>query len=264
MRTATVTVLLAGALAQLCACDEVPTGAVTNCNVSISPSVKTDILFVIDNSDSMREEQANLQANLGSFIAALEASPVAQDFHVGITTPDVTNFGIDGAGKPFPIDAAPGVAGALIGAVLDGGSSTFASDFNAQVTAVGLGGKGWEQPFRAMQLALGSGTNPGLLRPGARLAVVFLSDEDDCSDSRVPSVINAGAPNGNLQCHNDYGDGKDYKSMIDSIAGYESFLKGPIDGEVRDLVLAAVVGVDPVAKQPTCGWDPSPANANNW
>ncbi|MGB8931977.1 MAG: hypothetical protein WCC48_12085, partial [Anaeromyxobacteraceae bacterium] len=42
------------------------------------------------------------------------------------------------------------------------------------------------------------------------------------------------------------------------------FLKGPIDGEVRDLVLAAVVGVDPVAKQPTCGWDPSPANANNW
>jgi hypothetical protein len=273
MRRAIVTALLVG---PLFACDRVPSGAVTECNVSIVPSVKTDVLFVIDNSSSMAEEQVNLQANLDAFVTALKASPVAQDFHVGVTTPDVTNFSINPAdGMPYPLTAGPGVAGALIGspAVLDGASPTFVSDFQARVDLVGLGGRGWEQPFRAMKLALsdriGDGTNAGFLRPGARLAVVFLSDEDDCSDSANPPVINAGAgataPNGNLQCHNDNGDGFDYKAKIDAVAGYESFLNGQIGGEVRDLVLAAVVGVDPVAKQPTCGWDAvTVANQNNW
>lgn len=272
MRRATVTVLTAFALAQLCACDEVPANAVTDCNVSIAPSVKTDILFVIDNSNSMAEEQANLKANLGSFVSALKASPVAQDFHVGVTTPDVTVFGWDAVGTPIQITSR--TPGALIGspAVLDGASPTFVSDFQARVDAVGLGGAGWEQPFRAMRLALTSpllgGANAGFLRPGARLAVVFLSDEDDCSDSVAPWAINGGpgkdANVGNLQCHNDNGDNVDYKAAIDGVAGYEAFLKGPIGGEVRDLVLAAVVGVDPAAKQPTCGYDSNPANANNW
>ena len=280
MRNAIVTALLIGTLG---ACDSVPSGAVTDCKVSISPSVKTDVLFVVDNSPSMAEEQANLQTNLDAFVTALKASPVAQDFHVGVTTPDVTNFSIDTAtGMPVRLTAGPGVAGALIGnvpagtpAVLDGASPTFVSDFKARVI-VGTGGTGWEQPFRAMKLALtdriADGTNAGFLRPGARLAVVFLSDEDDCSDSGpdsgMPPVINAGpgvtVPNGNLQCHNDNADGINYKARIDAIAGYQSFLAGLIGGEVRDLVLAAAVGVDPDLRKATCGWDPSPATANNW
>lgn len=267
MRSAIVTALLIGAL---CACDNAPSGAVTDCDVSISPSVKTDVLFVIDNSASMSDEQANLQANLGSFITALNASPFAQDFRVGVTTPDVTTFSINPVGgMPVPIAAGPGVAGALIGnvpagtpAVLDGASSTFESDFRARV-AVGVTGKGWEQPLRAMRLALtdriADGTNAGFLRPGARLAVVFISDEDDCSDSDVPAIT-GGPTNGNLQCHDDNGDGIDYKSRIDAIAGYESFLKGMAGG---DVVLAAVVGVDPTAKQPTCGYSTT-GETNNW
>jgi hypothetical protein len=169
----------------------------------------------------------------------------------------------------------PGVEGALIRnvptgtpAVLDGASPSFVSDFKARVI-VGDLGTGWEQPFRAMELALtdriADGKNAGFLRPGARLAVVFLSDEDDCSDSAIPAVINGGtnptAPGGNAQCHNDNNDRFNYKNLIDPVAHYESFLKGMAGG---DVVLAAVVGVDPSAKRPTCGWDPTPANANNW
>ncbi|HSM91330.1 MAG TPA: hypothetical protein VLT47_00500 [Anaeromyxobacteraceae bacterium] len=264
MRRALLTVLLVGAAASLSACDRVPAGAVTECNVSLAPTVQTDVLFVIDDSDSMGEEQANLQANLGSFVSALKSSPVAQDFHVGVTTTSVANF--------TSTADLTGQAGALISnvpagspAVLDGASPSFVSDFRARVS-VGTGGSGKEQPFRAMERALSnpllSGANAGLLRPGARLAVVFLSDEDDCSDSFDPPRITDPAT-GNKQCHNDSGDGVDYKKdIIDPVSDYAAFLKGAVGGEVRDLVLAAIVGVDPDAKAPTCGFAAS--DPNSW
>ena len=47
----------------------------------------TDVLFVIDNSASMAEERAELQANVNNFIAGLAASET--DFHVGIITTDL-------------------------------------------------------------------------------------------------------------------------------------------------------------------------------
>jgi hypothetical protein len=50
-----------------------------------------DILFVIDNSGSMGEEQAILAANIGSFINVLEADDVEADYRIGITTSDMGN-----------------------------------------------------------------------------------------------------------------------------------------------------------------------------
>jgi hypothetical protein len=50
---------------------------------------------------------------------------------------------------------------------------------------------------------------------------------------------------------------------MDPLSDYVAFLKGPIGPagaqEVRDVVLAAIVGVDPVSKHPTCG-----TTANRW
>jgi hypothetical protein len=62
--------------------------------------------------------------------------------------------------------------------------------FKANVR-VGSSGSGKEQPLRAMRLALDKahrlgGENLGFLRDGARLAVVILTDEDDCSQSAAP------------------------------------------------------------------------------
>jgi len=50
-------------------------------------------------------------------------------------------------------------------------------------TMIGIGGTGcgFEQPLHAMQRALENSANTGFLRPDAVLAIVFVTDEDDCS-----------------------------------------------------------------------------------
>jgi hypothetical protein len=50
-----------------------------------------DILFVIDNSGSMAEEQALLSANFKSFIDVLERPDVKANYRIGITTTDSGN-----------------------------------------------------------------------------------------------------------------------------------------------------------------------------
>ncbi len=55
-----------------------------------------DILFVIDNSGSMAEEQALLSANFAAFINVLEAPDVRANYRIGITTTDVTTAGCKG------------------------------------------------------------------------------------------------------------------------------------------------------------------------
>ncbi|MCA9583107.1 MAG: hypothetical protein KC416_15015, partial [Myxococcales bacterium] len=55
---------------------------------------------------------------------------------------------------------------------------------------VGVDGSGIEMPLRAVELAVSDrvadGTNAGFLRDDALLAVVILTDEDDCSHSTSP------------------------------------------------------------------------------
>jgi hypothetical protein len=236
-----------------CSCEQLPSRALTDCNQSavVQGAVKTDILFVVDDSGSMAPHQTNLANNLSSFINTLKSSPVANDFQIGVTTTSVSNFGSANL---------VGEHGAFVGPILQGGSATLVADFQAQV-AVGTGGSGKEQPLRAMQLALSSPLidagqpNAGFLRPGARLAVVLLTDEDDCSDAANPPVIATNTTDGNLQCHNDFGDGVDWKfTRIDPVSGFVGFLRAPIGGEVRDVVVGVIAGLDPTTKAPTCGF----------
>jgi len=58
-------------------------------NVAVNKDV--DILFVIDNSGSMAEEQALLSANFKSFIDVLERDDVRANYRIGITTTDSGN-----------------------------------------------------------------------------------------------------------------------------------------------------------------------------
>ncbi len=59
--------------------------------VSIAINKDVDILFVIDNSGSMAEEQALLSQNFASFIGVLEAEDVSANYRLGITTTDAGN-----------------------------------------------------------------------------------------------------------------------------------------------------------------------------
>ena len=59
--------------------------------VDIAINKDVDILFVIDNSGSMAEEQALLSANFKAFIDVLERDNVKANYRIGITTTDSGN-----------------------------------------------------------------------------------------------------------------------------------------------------------------------------
>ncbi len=66
--------------------------------VPVDPRRKVDILFVIDNSGSMGEEQAALARNFEAFVGALEDEDVDADYRIGITTTDDGNPWCTGTG----------------------------------------------------------------------------------------------------------------------------------------------------------------------
>lgn len=274
-RLRTALVLASLALLPRCACDTVPSQAVQNCNVSqvFAGKVKTDILFVIDDSGSMAQNQANLSANLGVFIDRLATLPIQDDYQIGVATTDVEDFTawpnfIQGPmiNDPYPRGAlvavkqdasGNGIAGDFFydttayastngwggPRILPKGSPTLLRDFKANAL-VGTYGSPKEQPFRAARMALtdriADGTNAGFLRPGARLAVIMISDEDDCSDS-PPLGISTTTSVGITQCPM-----LSFKqTVLDSVPDFAAFLQGPIAGETRDTVTAAIVGVAP-------------------
>jgi hypothetical protein len=272
--------LIAAAVGLLAvACDRPPKYAVQSCSadVHVLPA-KTDILFVVDDSGSMAEEQDALRQNLSSFVESLASSPVPHDFQIGVTTTDVRDF--DGttttlprnvvpySNLTYPIPYAAGTLvsvdrGALTDATLKGlfvyspasgfggarlletGSPDLVSDFEANVL-VGINGSGKEQPFHAMELALGAdllaGPNAGFLRHGSRLGVVILTDEDDCSEAGTPF-----AGDTNDHCH----DATIKAQRLMPVADVVSFLRGPIAGEERDPVLAVIAGYDKASLAPT-------------
>src|SRR5947208_2419983 len=109
------------ALPACTSCDTVPSDALLSCQATqvLPSSVSTDILFVIDDSGSMSEEQANLAANLDAFIDTLVASPVQNNFRIGITNtsidelPDPTTVVIRKSYAGGPSKGVPFPAGAL-------------------------------------------------------------------------------------------------------------------------------------------------------
>jgi len=162
-----------------------------------------DLLFVIDNSGSMQEEQASLTNNFQNFINILEnIEGGLPNVHIGVVSTDT------GAG-PFNISGCSGSgdngtlqsvargpsctapSGAFISDIEDPAnpgvrnknySGTLADTF-ACIAELGINGCGFEQPLESMRRALNGSnpTNSGFLRESAFLGVIIISDEDDCS-----------------------------------------------------------------------------------
>jgi hypothetical protein len=204
-----------------------------------------DILFVIDNSGSMGEEQALLANNVGAFIEVLEATDVDANYRIGITTTD--------NGNPWcPVGTTTPEAGQLVlssckdrlgdflfnngtidvqdlacndictlsSADLQIIPTTTDFDSNPQprpwlesiegrknipagtstVDAFkcfgpqGINGCGFESQLESMYLALERAENVneaeyGFIRAQAILAVVFVTDEADCSANKAYAEI---------------------------------------------------------------------------
>ncbi|HTP49866.1 MAG TPA: hypothetical protein VMK42_04125 [Anaeromyxobacteraceae bacterium] len=247
----------------LAGCGPAPQDAVTACqNLGVAEDA-TDILFVVDDSGSMYDKQQDLAQNFGAFIARLAASPARNAYQIGITTTSVDRyaqgmfsdtFAATGAcpnppslGGPYPRGALVSCSGPDIPAarvqsttlpprILPADSPTLVADFTSNV-AVGICGSGREQGLEAARLALSepalSGPNAGFLRSGARLVVILVSDDDDCSDPE-----NTGTSEEPPDC------------TSYPVSQYLDFFAKPIGGETKDVFVAGIIAVDPETLAP--------------
>ena len=130
----------------------------------------TDILFVVDNSCSMSEEQSSLAVNFASFMQIVDS--LDMDFHLGVISTDILDNGHLQGTVPVITPNTPDPEG------------TFSTNVN-----LGINGAGIEQGFHNAYLALSSpnidpaGFNYGFLREEAGLRIVFVSDEQEQSST---------------------------------------------------------------------------------
>ncbi len=124
-------------------------------------SVPTDILFVVDNSCSMGEEQANLSNNFSTFINIMVTAEA--DYQIAVITTDSYDFRGD---------------------VISGDSADPVGDFVDQCS-VGVGGsgdeRGLEMAYQSTQPGNDAGDGGSFLRDDAKLSIVIVSDEVDSS-----------------------------------------------------------------------------------
>ncbi len=139
---------------------------------------RVDILFVVDNSGSMYDDQQRLADNFERFLDSATTPGASNDFHIGVTSTDVLSpDGLDGRLVSNPTYLTPSTNNL---------EQTFADH-----VSLGVDGTGLELGLEAMRLALSrplsTGHNGGFLREEAALSVIVVSDEDDgSSDPFVP------------------------------------------------------------------------------
>ena len=222
---------------------------------------KLDLLFMVDDSNSMAQEQANLTANFSRLVDALVDPPdrnddgypdweALEDLHVGVVSSDV---GTGGHVVQTCDDPADGDNGELLHAgnlrldgcvenypaFLEGPHPQLARDFTC-IATLGTGGCGFEQQLESVRRALvdrAGDTNAGFLRDDTALAIVLVTDEDDCSaaDTSIfdPNRDDLGIMN--LRCHR-------YPDLVTPVQSFvDTFLS--LRNNVQRLTVAAITGV---------------------
>lgn len=127
-----------------------------------------DVLFVVDNSGSMADNLTAFGAAMDVFID--EFLQLGLDFHLGVTTMDMTSAG---------------PRGELVGPVISAATPDPVQAFRGQIaTAIAAPGSSSEVGYAASRAALtpprtNSAPNNQFLRAQANLAVVVVSDEDE-------------------------------------------------------------------------------------
>ncbi|WP_257458489.1 choice-of-anchor D domain-containing protein [Archangium lipolyticum] len=162
---------------------------------------KVDVLFVVDNTASMVEEQPRIVSAMPAFADAALAKGV--DLHVAVTT-----TGIDSATNACPGGARGGEAGRFFPVdnsgprILTHNTPDLAGVLrkNVDVGQCAAVEQGFEAVRRALSEPLVNGAddprtpepndgNRGFLRDEAALVVVFMGDEDDHSPDSVDTYV---------------------------------------------------------------------------
>ncbi|HUU00246.1 MAG TPA: vWA domain-containing protein [Myxococcota bacterium] len=171
MRTKTAIVIALFSAAALLACEDV---RFTDNPLQIdtfqqTPLPTVDILWVVDNSGTMREERVELGNKFDQFMSQLEE--VGADYHIGVVSTDTTDPTHSGRLQGDPRVITPETQDA---------KQVFIANVDLPETADRT-----ERGLDAMRMALSdellSGYNNDFLRSEATLLVIVVSDEDDHS-----------------------------------------------------------------------------------
>jgi hypothetical protein len=136
-----------------------------------APNNDVDILWVVDDSCSMSDEQDTLTKGFSSFTHEMAES--GTDFHIGLIT---TSFDYTNTARGMLIGDPPFLTP----------NDDYIHEFALRAT-VGIDGSDKEKGLEASSYAVSpsitlQGLNEGFIRSNAHLLVVVVSDEDDCSD----------------------------------------------------------------------------------
>ena len=263
---------------------------------------RVDLLFMIDNSNSMAEEQVSLAEQLPHLIEVLTSGdrdgdgivdfPPVRSLQVGVITSDMgtggfevptctePNFGDDGILQRTGNRSIAGCPGSFATSFLTyqpwtgtQTPETFALDVSC-VAVTGIGGCGFEQPLEATLKAVTASTHPpvgrfdgaftmgttghadgangGFIRPDSVLAIIEVTDEEDCS-ALDPELFNPDSSvypgELNLRCF-------EYPDAVQPVGRY---VDGLLASRTRpgQLVYAIIAGVPPEAV-------PSPGEAPDY
>jgi len=170
---------------------------------------KVDLLFVIDNSGSMADEQLNLAASVPGFINAMQNELAeTEGYNIGVITTDLYIFDVSCAplsignlvtrtGGEFSSNqqCAPYSSGLRFMTEND----NLDNKFNC-AARVGVSGDGDERPMEALLTALrppltdAGGCNEGFLREDALLVVVIITDEEDDHETELTACDSTPLP----------------------------------------------------------------------
>jgi len=222
-------VVLVGFIATVGSCSNRPLNPLNPCtingvvqNVPVNPQRALDLLFIIDDSPSMLEEQDKLAEQVPRLVnllltggaadpSAVGEFPAIESLHVGVITPDLGhstepphNFtaGVDPGDDFNPSNAcdASGKAGFMQveGRVCDAqtppagtlylnrptdADMSFDVQFVQDVECITgqAEGCGFEQQLESILAQSRNSANSGFSRDDALLAIILITDEDDCS-----------------------------------------------------------------------------------
>ncbi|HPH69258.1 MAG TPA: hypothetical protein PLF40_26070 [Kofleriaceae bacterium] len=176
------------------AADPTGDGALPTVDADTGPCRRMDFVFVVDDSGSMGEEQTSLGNAFPQFAQVLNDYRISTgqslDYRVAVTTTGRTlKWTISVLGQTLPMNET-GDNGAFRNTCgmtrrwLERTDPNMASTLTCRAD-VGVDGPTFEMPMLTTMMALkeriADGTNAGFLRDDALLAVVLITDEDDCS-----------------------------------------------------------------------------------
>jgi hypothetical protein len=254
----------------------------TDLPFQVSADNKLDLIFLVDNSRSMAQEQASLTRNFPQFMRELE-SRGKLDLHLAVISSDVGAGGINndncketGHSGIFRTGSNCGLAsGASFLTVGKDGNKNFTgelADVFGCVATLGTGGCGYEHQLQSLRAALYRPEQANFLRPDAHLGIVLITDEDDCSGEPDATLYAGDRPGEapNLRCataghvcggmdvpaasftaplasckpHEHAGDDISKKQRLINVSEVVAQIKALKAGSGRQLIVSGIMGWD--------------------